>query len=418
MSLLFRNLAILLKKDSLLLFISSLFIASFPFFIGEIISQSLAFRHGSYINYFQVRITLHFVLSVILIIIGLIRIFNVGSHFDLKKIPSYFWGISLTFFTLLAWNIYLSSSAPEFILLSSFHLVEFLLSLVALFISISSLNIVSAYTKRLPSITKGMLLPVITFQVALQSLQMVNSAPVFGSFLKLLGQPIVFESITQIGIDTFARGYGTTPHPNILACIYLFFLALLFGQKRVSIIDSLILVLISIGVFLTLSRIGIIVLIIFIIIKLIRHYLPKEPTLSFKRGLESVVSFLCFSIIATPLLLLLQNNLPYFISSRMRLLESYSSLFHIMPSGTGFSLSIEKSITAGLTPIWGGHLLLEPVHNIGLLLLTEIGIIGSILVILFVYLLARKTQIDRSRYWIYFLVLVSLFGAFDHFLLY
>jgi len=396
--------------------VSILFLALLPFNIGKILTDDLSYAHGRYINYFQTRITLLFLVGLILV--GSVFLNNLIQKKNRKSIVALFCLI----ISLVIWNLYLSSSVPAFIITSTIQLMQFVVVSMGTIIALAvvSKDIAKGESGDFSRFGKYILAGVTGLQVLLQSLQILNTGPIFPSLLKFLGQPIYFDSFSQFGEWTLHRGYGTAAHPNILGGVFLVYVAVFLTQKNRTLIDWITITLLSLGILLTFSRATIAVLIIFIVIYMTK-YLPRISDLSHISLKNTVTVVLGFT---TGVCLLLSDFfsqlplIPYFLSSRIALLKSASALFLLFPTGTGFGLLIERSIHNALTPIISGRLLLEPVHNSILLPIVELGLLGSLLLLFLYYFLLRKTSLTKSDIWIYLVVIVTVIGAFDHFLIY
>lgn len=243
-----------------------------------------------------------------------------------------------------------------------------------------------------------------------------------GGFFYFLGER-TFNTSTP-GIATFQvngadvlRAYGTFPHPNVVAFFLLFvFSWLLFSSKFrkafLSYIKILALVVIGIGIFLTFSRIVILLLIGILLVKI-------KP----RGGKNTVPILLGLFTICVLLFQRFEFTLVKDLLLRKELIEIGVKVFltnFIFGTGLHNFFYSEILYQKTLSPI-----LLQPVHNIYLYWISQTGIVGLIVLIYFlkklIYALRKSLNIKKSRNFYRFVsiivVCVGVSGMLDHYFL-
>lgn len=192
-------------------------------------------------------------------------------------------------------------------------------------------------------------------------------------------------SFVDIDGILFLRAYGTFPHPNILAGFLLFTLIFSLANVKRAQINWITGVLSTILIFFTFSRIAIFLSVVFWIGFLLFKIFKKQ-----KEKKEKQLSFLSiYPLFITRFFNLFLENDGSF-SDRVELLKTAREILRNHPFfgiGAGrfvYGLDYYPVYTAG------GFLLLQPVHNVPLLLLAEYGIVfGLPLILLIVFFLVR-----------------------------
>jgi len=263
-----------------------------------------------------------------------------------------------------------------------------------------------------------------------------QSIIIFGQYIqqKSLGLKFLTESPLSPEISGVAkivvngvkiiRPYGTFPHPNVLAVFFLiciFFLYFLWLRKEHSfknyIFLSISFFFLFFALFLTYSRLTMSVLILSSIIYFI---------LLFKKHKKQVLALLLLIVICSSIISFLAW--PE-ISSRFQVSMGDQSVgLRLFYNQTAFSI-IQEFPLFGIgfgNFVWEIREMLnllnpwvhQPVHNIYLLIGSEVGLIGLILLFMFLYQLIRgncKRQ-NNEHYLLLFILFSFLFlGLFDHF---
>ena len=215
----------------------------------------------------------------------------------------------------------------------------------------------------------------------------------------LLGSSFVSLSGTEI-----LRSYGTFPHPNILAG---FFLSLYFVkniQKKYSFVSFLTMLISVIFIIPTFSRVTILLLFFSILILSFTFFIRKKRLLSF-----------------TPILLVerflsLIKGGDSGVIDRSNLVKVFPSIFkeNIFQ---GMGLGRYVLFMGDRAPVTkGGLFLLQPVHNVFLLLLSELGIFGFLSFSFLIYKILKENIKSLTISSVLILSSVLVIGMFDHYL--
>lgn len=232
--------------------------------------------------------------------------------------------------------------------------------------------------------------------------------------------------VDTIGISTFfnanqefLRPYGTFPHPNVLALYLSIALVLTISyvaSKKISIRSytySFVATIILIGLLVTVSRI----IILFTVVVLLMLFLKSKRQLLY----------------AVLLFLLLFPSYLLLFSGRFLTIATLVDAFAVRIQMIGGSLSlISNNLLFGLGPnntffhnpssSLSLHLRFQPVHNVYLQILLQLGLIGLIPALFFVQEIGKRifSEFTRKRFPLYAVSLLCLevliVGLFDHFL--
>lgn len=212
------------------------------------------------------------------------------------------------------------------------------------------------------------------------------------------------SSYIDIKGDAYLRAYGTFPHPNLLAgwLLLLFVISwICFRANKYKYISLTNMLFISIVSILTFSRVSLILLLILLVIFIITEIVSSKD-------------FNSFTGILLTRFLNLFNGSDSSLKDRVELLKIGWSLFKknfVLGTGMGNSIK-EYSDSVAFTS--GGFLLLQPVHNIFLLSLIELGILGGIYYwFLIIKFFVIKNTFNIVKYCI--LVIIIIVGLFDHY---
>jgi O-antigen ligase len=224
------------------------------------------------------------------------------------------------------------------------------------------------------------------------------------------------------------RPYATFSHPNMLAgflvtsILFLFIFFKNTSIEKILLVASLILG--TISMLLSLSRLSILVwffiLLVFFCFSIYKKY---------KKGKSNIkhLTFLISGLTVSLYVLIFQNSvlMQRFLSTslldesivqRENLLHQAIVMFEKNPVfGVGLN-----NFYNNLNPFTGKILLIQPVHNIFMLVLSETGVIGLIFLISILALgLARaiKLNSNKRKYIICLFLSVCLLGMFDHYFL-
>ena len=213
----------------------------------------------------------------------------------------------------------------------------------------------------------------------------------------------------------FLRIYSTFPHPNALAgfvglaTIFIFFNR--FVKNKLFIFIGFLLIFIVFT--LTFSMSAYIAISVCVILYLVfKKKILNQKALNLLIVLTFIASFY-LTIFSKPLL---QSGIDFSKSFRERLVLADISREIISENwvvGTGLNTFVIKETLFGEleNSVW----LLQPVHNIYLLILTEAGISGVVLLFLSFYLIL-KSSIKLNKIWgVLSIVFILTTGLFDHY---
>ena len=255
-------------------------------------------------------------------------------------------------------------------------------------------------------------------------------SPLF-SLLKYLGQPFLVLWEQEISFVTimdvrFIRAYGTFPHPNILGAYLLFFIIFLFSFRKSipPLLFKSVLLFSHLALLVTFSRtVWITYICVFVIgLFLYRKTLRKNLLPSFKQyAIVPIIGILFTAPLIINRMLELFSQQATSASERLELMKIAAQMIRRQPfTGVGignFTLAIRDYDFINLTDRFQ-----QPVHNLLLLVMSEIGIIGSIaFLLLFIkafLLLFAKNLTDHSSlriFTIFSLIACVFLAQFDHY---
>lgn len=231
--------------------------------------------------------------------------------------------------------------------------------------------------------------------------------------------------------ELILRPYGTLSHPNVLAAFLLFGCSVIFYKifKEKNIFYKLLFVLGfllgSVALFLTLGRIAIVLWVLTILYLLIINIKIKKNIRIFIAVIITLVFAIVFFLISSRSFVRLENISlsDESVVQRVFLISKAWQMFKISPLfGVGFdNFLINLSQTSGMYPVF----LLQPVHNIFFLSLTETGIFCFFMMIMFFYktikkiIISFKSSEKKEFLPLYLLLLCQFFilGQLDHYFL-
>jgi len=258
------------------------------------------------------------------------------------------------------------------------------------------------------------------FESLLAIWQFLNKGSI-GSLLYYLGERS-FNGQTpgianaSIGGNLILRPYATFPHPNVLAGFLLIVITItLFSVKKLKVINFLSLSICSIALLLTLSRSVILVFIFLVIFKVFLSFKTKSlkkiiPAL----GIIGVcLYFLFFSQYSARFSSLSLNDTS--IIERQKLANAAILMFQKNPLlGVGLN-NFLSNLPLFLSQ--KNYLLIQPVHNIYLLVLSELGIIGFFFFLILLFFSLRTILKNKNLVVAVLLFEVLFLGLFDHYFL-
>ena len=274
----------------------------------------------------------------------------------------------------------------------------------------------------------------IVFESFLAISQYFNHGSINGIFY-FFGERF-FNSLTpgianaSLGGELFLRPYGTFPHPNVLAGYLVIGMTLISSKFKVKssklrkIFYCVALLIGTVAIFLTLSRVAILLWVVILGFVFVRRFIKTKSKIS--------IFYLLFSIFALGVVSFLLINSPLgsrftelkltdeSIAQRESLIQSSILMIKDSPMvGVGLNnfLINLPYYQESTTPLF----YLQPVHNLFLLILSEIGITGFLFVLWFMFRTAeemrRKKEFQISNFKFQILLTVFVLGMFDHYFL-
>lgn len=234
--------------------------------------------------------------------------------------------------------------------------------------------------------------------------------------LSYLGEPDLWQGARGIASINFLggkliRAYGTFGHPNIFAA-YLGFSLIFISYFRVNyrknyfLISAFVLCLAALV--LTFSRTAFLGLLLVFSMSI---FIGKFKDLSLKGSFKY---FLVIALVFFVGFVIFLNNSDSSLSERLVLLDTSKNMFFENPFGVGignFTAVMQNFVDTKLLP-WN----FQPVHNVYLLMLNEIGWFGlSVFLFLVAYLLRRFTK-NKEYFLLSLLVFILFVAFFDHYL--
>jgi O-antigen ligase len=236
--------------------------------------------------------------------------------------------------------------------------------------------------------------------------------------------------------ERFLRAYGATPHPNVLAAwlflgIFSFYFWYLYAKKERS-FWSVLLCYVPLlwGFFFTFSRIAIALWILGVAVRLglsviFRRRFHFSP-IFLKRIMilfvVSVAAVLLFAYAYWPIVearLHISGN-DQALTQRLAYNKIAGQVTENNPwLGVGVGQFVWNMLER--LPAYGAYFY-QPVHNIYLLISSEVGLIGAFIFGAFIFLLIYRyvviTKLQTMREWSFLIIVVSVLtmGLFDHFL--
>lgn len=218
------------------------------------------------------------------------------------------------------------------------------------------------------------------------------------------------SSFVTLNSEVFLRAYGTFPHPNILGgylvmCLLLSLFLYMKEGFRWRLGAILLGVLSSVLVVFTFSRICmVLVLVIWLTYVFFRFVIKKKVMYSFSFGL----------LVERFLNLISGGDTSW--SDRVNLMKSSFEIIKdnwLMGIGLG---RFTKGMEGNIPMTSNGVMLIQPVHNVPLLMISELGVAGTLLycVLLGSILLRNVKRMSWFKWLVIFTIVVI--GCFDHYL--
>ena len=248
-------------------------------------------------------------------------------------------------------------------------------------------------------------------------LQFIHKGTIGGAFY-ILGErafSIYTPGIALVDIfgRQFMRAYSTFPHPNSLAgflgiSILLF---LLFGKSLNRRLYYLVIVFAFLGIVISFSRTVIFTLCVTGIFWFLINNKKKEIMVGKLTTILLIITSILLLGIKTNFITSKINNVEN-IYQRISLIKTSGEMIKEHPIfGVGLGNFIKNIPKYSKDNSW----LLQPVHNIYLLIFAETGLMGLVIFFILSIRILNKTLSFNKRNFIYLLLFVLLTGFFDHY---
>ena len=238
------------------------------------------------------------------------------------------------------------------------------------------------------------------------------------------------DGVAKFTVDglTFIRTYGSLPHPNILAFFLLtsiFFLYFLWLEKEHTLSSNLLLIviysLLITALFLTFSRIIIVLFVLSSLFYFIFEFYKSRKEKDKELSKKILLLFLLFIIFCS---LFIAFAFPELFSRFSISSREQSVTLRAIYNETAYSVIQEYPLIGiGLGNfVWEIREMLpllsdwiyQPVHNVYFLITSEIGLLGLIIFLMFLYQLLRKFKKQNSVLFI-IIICILFVSLFDHF---
>lgn len=413
-----------LVKSSRLIPPSKLVFFLFLFFLPQQFGPhswpAFSYVHGVRVDYLSPALYVSDVLIIILFLLSFRQVYS--SRLTRKLISS---KLFILFLFILLTPLFFTKSPPA-LLYGMLKLFEFVY--LGLFIS------TQIKKADIPQMI-GVIALTGFFESILAISQFFKQGSV-GGLLYFFGERTYHLSTIGIAVMNTAGGlivrpYGTFPHPNVLA--FFLFTSIVFSvyrakKERNGEIKSLLILSFAacqIALLLTFSRVVIILNILFLLYVFL--FLPLKEKIATKKKLTGVLVISIFFIL-------------YFLLYNLRFFDFQNLIKDVIPRQdlTAVSLSIVKNF-----PIFGiglnnffyyqvefqkhfSTVYLQPVHNIFLLLIAQIGIVGflifgyfiTVTIVNLVHSVKKAREVFSFQKAVLFLLIsILIAGFFDHYFL-
>lgn len=381
-----------------------------PTQLGKHFWPSASFISGIRIDYLSPTFYLTDLLILVLLIPVFIKSFRNGL---LKKAVKNTNALKITFIvvTFLLINILLSQN--KFVsLYGALKICEFI------FFAFLTREIIKKFN--ISSLVSIFSISIIV-QSAISISQYINQGSLGGIFYFLGERSFsgATPGIANVSLDgdLILRAYGTFSHPNVLAGFLLLFLVfILFNlslKRSQDILPVVSIILGTTALFLTFSRIPILLWIISIFI-----FIISRIKVGFKEKIMLasliIIALITSIVFYAPFYIRFMQTSFFEESFALReklILDGFASFFRSPVIGVGLNNYFSSTV------LYSNTLVLQPVHNIFILILIQTGIIGFIFSIWGLYKTYKKILAKKIIYLKLIFFWILLIGFFDHYLL-
>lgn len=232
----------------------------------------------------------------------------------------------------------------------------------------------------------------------------------------------------SIGGQLFLRPYATFSHPNMFAgyalVVLLLIVSLLFQKKQLRVAVAIAVISGVVGLLLSLSRTVLVAGILaglFVVSQSLRESITRKKLLLFL----SMQTVILFMLLLFPQIISRLFSLSFgesLVQREVLATAAVRMILHVPFFGVGLN-----NFLPSLPAFSGNTLVLQPVHNIYLLIASETGFLGFLFFISLLWVLGKRLATSYlrsigSRKWEMFFLLLALFailfsGLFDHYFL-
>jgi hypothetical protein len=375
------------------------FIFSLPFQLGVYLFMPFSYIHGLKVDYLALSFFISDIAFIALFATH-IRLLQSVINQSLHNKNAFIWVFAIIVFASI--NIYVSTS---------FHIAIFkwfkFIQIGIIFFIFSKKQI------KITSLTKVLIFSGL-IQLAISSNQVFSGSTANG-LLYMLGERsfnLATPGIAKIAVEgrEILRGYGTFPHPNALAgfylLIYIFYLYKPDNKDGGIILENILKPILLLLIFFTFSKFTFAILFLFIILNTLKD--------------KSIDCFICrLSKVLLPafftIFIFTSTGDPESLSKRFYLNTSaldiiWNNLF--FGAGAGNYIFEQAKYTHNFP-----YVFLQPVHNIFLLLSSEMGLIFIffLIIALFRSLKRIKKFVSNNPLFNSLMLAVFLTGMFDHY---
>ena len=391
--------------------------------LGKNLTLYNPYTNGMSVNYLIPTLS---ILDVVVFITIFSFVYTYGIKKITRKISIYKYSLILILLFLIVQNIFIK----EF--LSIFNSIRIYAVIISFLLIVDYLkNLHSVKSKKIlikNVIIINLINTLIQGIVSILQFLMGESLGLYflGESKLLAGK--VYSSFITFNNSVFLRAYGTFPHPNVLAGFFLFTILLTLFLYRILKEESLkgicraTPLLSNFFVIITFSRLGILLSILSSGVLLTSYYLKnkklekknKHKYNKEKNSNDKKYSFVGLLISRFTKLFSGNDNS---VTERIQLIKVSISIFKRNSLiGTGIG-NFVRNIGNDVPYSAKGVKILQPVHNIFLLCLSDLGIIGTLIFAYSFIDFCRKNINVMTLFKIVAFVDIFLIGFFDHYLI-
>lgn len=232
----------------------------------------------------------------------------------------------------------------------------------------------------------------------------------------------------SIGGTLILRPYGTLPHPNVLAAYLLLSVLFVVGtwqqfrSKAMRSISALVGGIACFALFLTLSR-TVLFVFFFLLAYLFMQLVGKRMSTSYTLGILGIAVVVALGIFYTPILGRFTSS--SFLEESFLIREDLTkNALWMLYTHPFFGVGIEnflQNLPPSSSSTFSYYSLLQPVHTIYLLVFAQVGVVGGILFLYFLFCvgktIVRRQESTLQKATLVMFSSVVFLGLFDHYFL-